>query len=260
MDHTELLRINNLTKMFGGLCAVDDFSGSLDTNQIKGIIGPNGAGKTTILNMISGVYPQSSGSIFFKGKEISGLEPHRINHLGIARTFQNIRLFEKMTVIETVKTAYSWRAPYSVLETLVSSPRVQRFEKEITEKSMHYLEMVNLVDYADTNAQSLPYGIQRRVEIARALASEPTVLLLDEPGAGLNQTEVQDLVRLIRRLFEELSFSILLIDHRMDVIMQLCDWIYVQDFGKCIAQGTPEQIQCDPIVIKAYLGEEFNNA
>jgi branched-chain amino acid transport system ATP-binding protein len=260
MEHHEILRIENLTKMFGGLCAVDDFNGSLETNQIKGIIGPNGAGKTTILNMISGVYPPTSGKIYFNGSEITNLEPHKINHMGIARTFQNIRLFQNMTVLDTIKSAYSWRAPYSVFETFISLPRVHRFEKEIEEKSMHFLEMVELVEYAEKNAQSLPYGIQRRVEIARALASEPTVLLLDEPGAGLNQTEVFDLVVLIRRLFVDLSLSILLIDHRMDVIMQLCDWIYVQDFGKCIAQGTPEQIQCDPIVLKAYLGEELNNA
>jgi len=256
----ELLRVENLTKRFGGLCAVDCFCGTLEANQIKGIIGPNGAGKTTILNMISGVYPPTTGQIFYKDQDITKFQPHKINHLGIARTFQNIRLFQNMTVLETVKSAYSWRAPYSAIETLFSSPRVQKFEREIEEKSMHFIDMVNLKDCANSNAQSLPYGLQRRVEIARALASEPTVLLLDEPGAGLNQTEVRDLVDLIRKLYKDLSLSILLIDHRMDVIMQLCEWIYVQDFGECIAQGTPEQIQNDPIVIKAYLGEEINNA
>ncbi len=260
MDRPVVLSINNLTKMFGGLCAVNDFSGSLKENQIIGIIGPNGAGKTTILNTVSGVYAPTQGQIIFKGTDISKFQPHKINHMGIARTFQNIRLFQDMTVLETIMTAYSWRSPYSIFESMFSFPRVARYEKEIKEKSMHFLEKVNLVECAEVNAQSLPYGMQRRVEIARALASEPLVLLLDEPGAGLNQTEVHDLVELIKGLHKELGLSIILIDHRMDVIMNLCEWIYVQDFGKCIAQGTPEEIQKNPIVIKAYLGEEINNA
>lgn len=260
IDQPVVLSINNLTKMFGGLCAVNEFSGSLRANQIVGIIGPNGAGKTTILNMVSGVYPPTTGQIIFKDKDISKLEPHKINHMGIARTFQSIRLFQDMTVLQTVMTAYSWRSPYSVFESMLSLPRVGRYEKEIKEKSMHFIEKVNLGECADLNAQSLPYGMQRRVEIARALASEPSVLLLDEPGAGLNQSEVRDLVDLINSLYRELSLSIILIDHRMDVIMRLCEWIYVQDFGKCIAEGTPEQIQKNPIVIKAYLGEDINNA
>jgi len=260
MENSVVIEIKNLTKIFGGLCAVSDFSGNLCENQIIGIIGPNGAGKTTIMNMVSGIIQPTSGSVVFKGQDISRLEPEKINHQGIARTFQNIRLFQDMTVLQTVMTAYSWRAPYNVLETLLSLPRVGKFEKEIREKSMCWIEKVGLTEQANLTAQSLPYGMQRRVEIARALASEPCVLLLDEPGAGLNQSEVCDLVDLIQGLHEELSLAIMLIDHRMDVIMRLCKWIYVQDFGKGIAQGTPEQIQKDPVVIKAYLGEEITNA
>jgi len=260
MDPKVVIDIRELTKKFGGLTAVDSFSGSLRENQIVGIIGPNGAGKTTILNLVSGIYPPTSGQVLYEEREISGLEPEKINHMGIARTFQNIRLYQDLTVLSTVMTAYSWRAPYTIFETLLLSPRVARFEKEAREKSMHWLNQVGLSDQANTIAQSLPYGMQRRVEIARALASEPRVLLLDEPGAGLNQSEVHSLVDLIDKLHSDLSLSILLIDHRMDVIMRLCDWIYVQDFGKSIAQGTPETIQKDPIVIKAYLGEEMNYA
>ena len=260
MSKPLVITINHVTKMFGGLCAVNDFSANLYENQILGIIGPNGAGKTTILNMVSGIYPPTTGEIFYRDKKISRLEPDKINHLGIARTFQNIRLYQDMTVLQTVMTAYSWRAPYNVVETFALSPRVGRFEKDTRKKSMFWLEKVGLTKQANTVAQALPYGMQRRVEIARALASEPRVLLLDEPGAGLNQSEVSDLVDLIQSLYKELSLSIMLIDHRMDVIMRLCDWIYVQDFGKSIAQGTPEQIQKDPVVIKAYLGEEITNA
>ena len=260
MEKSVVIEIKNLTKMFGGLCAVNNFSGTLYENHIVGIIGPNGAGKTTILNIVSGIYPPTSGEVLYHDQNISKLEPSKINHLGIARTFQNIRLFQDLTVLETVMTAYSWRAPYNVFETLFSLPRVANFEKQIREKSMYWVEKVGLTDQANKVAQSLPYGMQRRVEIARALASEPKVLLLDEPGAGLNQSEVGDLVDLVQKVYEELSLSIMLIDHRMDVIMRLCQWIYVQDFGKSIAQGMPEQIQKDPIVIKAYLGEEIINA
>lgn len=260
MERQVVIDIHNLTKMFGGLCAVNNFSGCLKENQIVGIIGPNGAGKTTILNLVSGIYAPTSGQVLYQNRDICKLEPNKVNHLGIGRTFQNIRLFQDMTVLETVMTAYSWRAPYSVLETLISSPRVYKFEKESREKSMCWLEKVGLKDQAGKNAQSLPYGMQRRLEIARALASEPRVLLLDEPGAGLNQSEVHSLVDLIYQLYTELSLAIMLIDHRMDVIMRLCEWIYVQDFGKSIAQGTPEMIQKDPVVIKAYLGEEISNA
>ena len=260
MENNTIIEIKDLTKNFGGISAVQGFSGELKKSQIVGIIGPNGAGKTTILNLISGVYGATSGSILFKQEEITNLEPHKVTQMGIARTFQNINLFQNMSVLETVKTAYSYRVPYNVLEALVSWPTVGRYEKEIRKKSLYWLDRVGLSDVADKVANSLPYGLQRRVEIARALATEPEVLLLDEPGAGINHSEIHDLVELIHSLHQELDLSIVLIDHRMDVIMRLCNWIYVQDFGKTIAQGTPEQIQKDPIVIKAYLGEEDQDA
>lgn len=256
MDNNTMLEISNLTKNFGGLCAVDSFSGKLGKNQIIGIIGPNGAGKTTILNVISGIYPPTSGTILFKHHDITNMKPHKINHLGVARTYQNINLYKEMTVLESIKTSYSWRADYNVLGAMTSLPNVWKFEKSIYQKSMEWLARVGLEEEANRIAESLPYGMQRRVEIARALATEPEILLLDEPGAGINHSEIQDLVDLIRDLHHDLDLSIVLIDHRMDVIMQLCDWIYVQDFGHTIAQGTPEQVQNDPIVIKAYLGEE----
>jgi branched-chain amino acid transport system ATP-binding protein len=260
MSGTIIIETTNLTKHFGGLCAVNDFSAHLSEQQIIGIIGPNGAGKTTILNMISGVYPPSSGKILFKGQDITNYEPDKVNHLGIARTFQNIKLFQDMTVLETVMTAYSWRAPYNILKALVSWRSVARFEAESRQKALYWIERVGLTQHVNDIAQSLPYGQQRRLEIARALASEPCILLLDEPGAGINHSEIHKLIDLIESLYEELKLSIILIDHRMDVIMRLCSWIYVQDFGKNIAQGTPDQIQKNQVVIKAYLGEDDKNA
>jgi len=260
MNNNAVIEINNLTKKFGGLTAVNGFSGVVKKHQIVGIIGPNGAGKTTILNMISGIYNPTSGSIVYNDQDITYLPSHKVNHLGIARTFQNINLYQDMTVLETIMTAYSWRSSYTIFESMLSLPSVARYENEIKEKSLEWIKKVDLLDVKDNVAKALPYGMQRRVEIARALASEPNVLLLDEPGAGVNQSEIPELVELIKNLYDELNISIVLIDHRMDVIMQLCDWIYVQDFGKSIAQGTPEQVQKDPVVIKAYLGEELNNA
>ena len=256
MENNSIIEIKNLTKNFGGISAVKDFSAVLRKSQIIGIIGPNGAGKTTILNLTSGIYKPTAGTILFKGEDITAKEPHEITHKGIARTYQNINLFKDMTVLETIKIAYSWRATYNIFGAMTSWPSVRKYEKEIQEKSMEWLELVGLVDQANLIANSLPYGMQRRVEIARALATNPEVLLLDEPGAGINQSEIHDLIELIHKLHQGLDLSIVLIDHRMDIIMRLCDWIYVQDFGINIAQGSPAQIQNDPIVIKAYLGEE----
>lgn len=255
-----IVGLKGVTKNFGGLCAVNDFNGHLNKGEIIGIIGPNGAGKTTILNLISGVYPPSSGTIKFKDTDITNLPSHRINQLGISRTFQNIRLFHDLTVEQTVMTAYSGSAPYGPVAAVLSLPKVTRHEREIREKSRYWLRELDIADLAELNAQTLPYGVQRRVEIARAMATKPQVLLLDEPGAGMNQSEVIDLVSLIRRLHQNYDLSIILIDHRMDIIMNLCDLIYVQNFGINIAKGTPSEIQTNPLVINAYLGEDNRHA
>lgn len=257
-DGEVLLEIKGLSKSFGGVTAVDGFTAGVRQNQVVGIIGPNGAGKTTILNLISGIYRADAGEALFGGRNIVGLKPYEVARLGIARTFQNIRLFQDMDVLNTVRTAYSWRAEYGLLKAMVGWKDVRTFEDDVEDKVLACLDRVGLYACRHEYAASLPYGLQRRVELARALAGEPKLLLLDEPGAGLNHAEVKDLIELIERLFRDLNLSIILIDHRIELIMRLCHWIYVQDFGRTIAQGQPEAIQKDPVVIKAYLGEEFD--
>ena len=251
-----LLRPQGICKRFGGVLAVDHFSGVVRENHLVGIIGPNGAGKTTILNLLSGIYAIDSGEVVFQGKTIGGLQSFEIGRLGIARTFQNIRLFKDMSVLDNVRSAYSWRAKYGLLKAMVGWRGVGSFERQVIDQSVGWLDKVGLGDYRHEQAGSLPYGLQRRVELARALAGEPRLLLLDEPAAGLNPAEVQGLIALIRQLFTELKLSIILIEHRMEVVMDLCQWIYVQNFGCTIAEGTPDQIQRNPVVISAYLGED----
>lgn len=251
-----ILEVKGLYKRFGGVQAVSDFSLSLPERGIVGIIGPNGAGKTTIFNVISGIYKADNGQVILAGKDITNKEQHQVARAGLGRTFQNIRLFKGLTVAENIMTASDPMAGYGIISCLLSLPGKLRTERESRKRVYHYLELVDLIPYKDWRPENLPYGIQRRLEIARALATGPKVLLLDEPAAGLNPKEVGDLIELIAKLNRELGLAILLIEHRMEVVMGLCQYIYVQNFGKTLASGTPAEIQCNEEVIKAYLGDE----
>lgn len=251
-----LLEIKKMSQYFGGLCAVNKFAVNFDGGELRALIGPNGAGKTTVFNLVSGFYQPSKGDIVFNGNSISGLKPHQVTSRGIARTFQNIRLWNDMSVLDNIRVAQHHNLGYSLLGNLLRTKHYLSRESKITADAMEILEALDLTQFAEELPKNLPYGIQRKVEIARALSIKPKLLLLDEPAAGLNSADVQDLITLIRWIYDEFDITIWMIEHQMSVVMSLCSWIQVIDFGTTIAEGTPEEIRNNPEVIKAYLGDE----
>jgi branched-chain amino acid transport system ATP-binding protein len=252
------LEVKNISKSFGGVKAVQDFSFSVDAHSISSIIGPNGAGKTTAFNLLTGIYPLDTGEIILDGKPLQGKPQHEITKAGIARTFQNIRLFKGLTVIENVMTAGDPLSSYNFIDILIPKGRKRRHEDALREESRKFLSIVGLESYENEKPENLPYGLQRKLEVARALATKPKLLLLDEPAAGLNPSEVRDFIDLIRRLHGEFGFSILIIEHRMEVVMELSSRIFVLNFGKMLASGTPAEIRENKEVRAAYIGEESN--
>jgi branched-chain amino acid transport system ATP-binding protein len=249
-----ILEISKCTKKFGGLVAVKDLNMSLNAGDLYGLIGPNGAGKTTIFNLITGVYAPDEGSILLDGQAIHGRRPSAIAALGMSRTFQNIRLFQSMTVLENVKLARHMRKRQGLLDAILRTPALQDEEREVEADALELLKIFHLDDRAHELAKNLPYGSQRRLEIARALATKPKVLLLDEPAAGMNPQESLELMRLIQWARDEFQITILLVEHNMQVVMGVCEKIQVVDYGETIALGTPREIQDHPKVIEAYLG------
>jgi branched-chain amino acid transport system ATP-binding protein len=254
-----VLKVNNLTKAFGGIKAVTDVSLNIEKGEIIGLIGPNGAGKTTFFNLLTGIYTPTSGEIVYdlnKKATTKDLKPYKITHYGIARTFQNIRLFQNMSVLDNVLIGFHHGLKYNVASALLRLPSFFKSEKKTNEEALVLLEKMNLLDKKDELAKNLPYGDQRRLEIARALAAKPKLLLLDEPAAGMNPKETNELTSLIKWIREAFDLTIILIEHDMSLVMEICERIFVFDYGTLIASGAPEEIQKNAQVIKAYLGGE----
>jgi branched-chain amino acid transport system ATP-binding protein len=251
-----LLRVENMTHWFGGLRAVYNYNLEIEPGQIRGLIGPNGAGKTTVFNLITGRYKPTEGRIFLDGREITGLQPHQIASMGIGRTFQNLRLWRHMSVLDHVKLARYSKISYGLIGAFFGTAKRHREEAEIEKRAYELLELAGVRALADQIVTNLPYGAQRRVELARALAIEPKILFLDEPTAGMNPEELIDMMAIIRQVHEQLGLTIFLIEHRMKVVMDLCQVIQALVFGEVIAEGPPDEIRGDRKVIDAYLGEE----
>lgn len=254
----ELLKVDNVSMVFGGLRAVSNLSMHIDEGELIGLIGPNGAGKTTAFNMITGVYTPTEGKVYFNGQQSSGKKSYQVTQMGMARTFQNIRLFSELSVIDNVKIAYNMHVTYNLADAIVRDGKYLSEEEFITQKALDLLKIFHLEE-AHEVAKNLPYGKQRRLEIARALATEPKLLLLDEPAAGMNPQETKELMEMIRWIRKEFNLSILLIEHDMGLVMGVCERIYVLEYGMKIAEGTPEEIKHNKRVIEAYLGEEVIN-
>lgn len=250
-----VLKSNNISIVFGGLHAVDNFSIEIKEGELVGLIGPNGAGKTTVFNMLTGVYIPTSGTIELRGQDVTKMDPHSRVKIGISRTFQNIRLFKRMSVLENVKVSSNIHMTYKIFDGIFKTRKYWEQEDKATNEAMEILEVLGLEEYVNEQAQNLPYGKQRKLEIARALASHPAILCLDEPAAGMNPIETEELMETIKLVRDKFKTAILLIEHDMKLVMGICEWIKVISFGKEIATGTPDEIKNNKEVITAYLGE-----